>query len=91
MNNKHYHKNNINKLKKDYKYNVYYDEDRTYYNDTQNYRNYKTYSQLKQYSQGLLRKKPKQNWNDEKPTDLWKTGKSWKKNSKRKRQYTIDN
>lgn len=91
MNNKHYHKHNINKLKKEYKYNVEYDEDKIYFYDTHGWRKYKTHSQLKQYAQGLIRKKPKEEWGDEKQTDIWKTGKSWKKNSKRKKQYTLDN
>ena len=90
-NNKHYNKHNTNKLKKEYKYNVEYDENKVYFYDTFGWRKYKTYSQLKQYAQGLIRKKPKDEWGDEKQTLIWKQGKSWKKNSKRKRQYTIDN
>lgn len=96
MNNKNYHRNNINRLKKEYCFNVEYDDENepnkpTFFYDTHGWRKYKTHSQLKQYSQGLLRKKPKDEWGDEKQTLLWKQGKSWKKNSKRKKQYTLDN
>ena len=86
--NKHYHSKNINKLKKQYKFNVEYCDDNFYFNDVNCGRNYKTHSQLKQWQAGLIRKKPKDSWNDEKTVANYQINRSWKKNSKRKRQFT---